>query len=410
MRMALAIALKDLRSLLRQPAALVMIIVTPSPWPRCSASPSAGPPSSRSMPLRSPSRARTGGVSRGAPAAGELLAGVLRGVERSGLVELASAPSAAAARAAVDRGDADVAVIVPPDLSAAVYGAAKRAESRVELYENPTKQIGGALVEGVVGNVLLEFNGARAAVAGALALRERGDPQSAAVARRAVLSYRQTAANSVPQQREPRLSGADEAESVSLAGNILVGMMIVFMFFCAGNSARTILDEDRDGTLARLFTTPASPRVVLLGKYLSVYLTTLLQAVVLLLAGRVLFGMHWGSAGAVVALVLVGVGAASGVALLVTAFARTPVQAGVIGSGVYLLLALLGGNFAGPAAPNSAFALVQKFTPNGWLAEGWYTVTRGGGVGDVLPALAVVLGVAVVCCAVAVLRLRRRFT
>ena len=86
--------------------------------------------------------------------------------------------SAAAARQAVDDGKAAVAVIVPEDFSAVVFGSDPPATSQVELYENPTSEIGGSIVEGVVGQVLADFNGARAAAAGAVALRSdaAGDP------------------------------------------------------------------------------------------------------------------------------------------------------------------------------------------------------------------------------------------
>ncbi len=78
-------------------------------------------------------------------------------------------------------------------------------------------------------------------------------------------------------------------------------------------------------------------------------------------------------------LTLVGRRVASGLALLVISAVRTPAQAGAIGAGVYLVLALLGGNFTGTATVGSTFATMQKLTPNGWLISGWDTAMRGGG-------------------------------
>ena len=94
-------------------------------------------------------------------------------------------------RKAVDNGDAEVAVIIPADFTSVVYGSDPAARSQVELYENPTSEIGGSIVEGVVGQVLADFNGARAAAAGAVALRSSGRaprrrPQVAATRRRDV--------------------------------------------------------------------------------------------------------------------------------------------------------------------------------------------------------------------------------
>ena len=55
-------------------------------------------------------------------------------------------------------------------------------------------------------------------------------------------------------------------------------MMVFFMFFGASNVARTILDEERAGTLPRLFTTPTPRRTILGGKFVSVLLTVAVQA------------------------------------------------------------------------------------------------------------------------------------
>ncbi len=89
--------------------------------------------------------------------------------------------------------------------------------------------------------------------------------------------------------------------------------------------------------------------------------------------------------------------------------ARTPAQAGAVGAGVYLVLALLGGNFTGTAQTSGTYAVVQKLTPNGWLIQGWDTAMRGGGVLDVRWQLLVPLGFAVAFFFFAVLRMRRRF-
>ena len=88
---------------------------------------------------------------------------------------------------------------------------------------------------------------------------------------------------------------------------------------------------------------------------------------------------------------------------------RTPAQAGTIGAGVYLVLALLGGNFAGTATAGSAYATIQKLTPNGWLLLGWDTVMRGGGLADIVPNVLIPVGFAVVFFAIAVTRFRRRY-
>jgi ABC-2 type transport system permease protein len=141
-----------------------------------------------------------------------------------------------------------------------------------------------------------------------------------------------------------------------------------------------------------------------------VFVTVLLQAVVLLIAGRLIFSIDWGRIDAVVLLTLVAAGVAGGLALLVISFAKTPAQAGAIGSGIYLVLALLGGNFTGTAQSSGTYAVVQKLTPNGWLIQGWDSAMRGGGAADIRWQVLVPLGFAVAFFFFAVLKMRRRFT
>ena len=352
-----------------------------------------------------------GGGAEAGQNAGAAIQTVLTSKDLRDVLETSTRSSAAAARQAVDDSEAAVAVVVPEDFSAVVFGSDPSAKNHVEVYENPTREIGGSIVEGVVGQVLADFNGARAAAAGAVALRDAGgDPPPDVLARHAAEAFTHgggVSAGLQISQRAPEV-GATE-EEVSVTGLILAGMMVFFMFFGAANVARTILTEDRDGTLPRLFTTPTRHGVIIGGKFVAVFLTVLAQAVLLLIAGRLIFGIQWGRLDVIVLLAVVTAGVAGGLALLVIAFAKTPAQAGAIGSGVYLVLALLGGNFTGTAQTGTTYATIQQFTPNGWLLHGWDTAMRGGGAADIRWQVLVPLGFAVAFFFFAVLRMRRRF-
>ena len=84
------------------------------------------------------------------------------------------------------------------------------------------------------------------------------------------------------------IPGVEDRPDPNVASQVLVGMMIFFMFFGGATAARSILDEHRHGTLFRLFTTPTRRSVVLGGKYVGVFVVVLVQSVVLLLVGRLL--------------------------------------------------------------------------------------------------------------------------
>ncbi len=412
MTKVLAIAWKDLRSTSRNVPALVMMLAAPLALAALLGFAFGG---GGGFDIAA-TKVVVANLDRGGAEAGQNAGAAIQTILTSkgleDVLETSTRSSAAAARQAVDDGEAAVAVIVPEDFSAVVYGGDPAARSRVEIYENPTREIGGSIVEGVVGQVLADINGARAAAAGAVALAAAGndpiDPQ--VLAARAAEQFSHDGGVSAGlqiDQRAPKV-GATE-EEVSVTGLILAGMMVFFMFFGAANVARTILTEDRDGTLPRLFTTPTRHGTIIGGKFVSTVLTVLAQAVVLLVAGRLIFGIQWGPLDAVVLLTVVTAGVAGGLALLVIAFTRNAAQAGAIGAGVYLVLALLGGNFTGTAQTGTTYAFIQQFTPNGWLLHGWDTAMRGGGAADIRWQLLVPLGFAVAFFFFAVLRIRRRF-
>jgi ABC-2 type transport system permease protein len=347
--------------------------------------------------------------------AGQAIVGIMKRKALKDILATTVKPTAAAAKKSVDDGKDAVAVIVPADLTKTLHGTDPSAQSAVELYQNPTQTVGGAIVQSIVGQSLLAFNGARAAALAAqsLALSVGDGAQAGALAQKAAAAFvHQNESGSgglTIAQRPPELAGGKKSKDVGVTGIVLAGMMVFFMFFGASNVARTILDEERAGTLPRLFTTPTSRQLILGGKFTSTFLTVLVQAVILVVAGRLFFSIQWGALSAVSLLILVAAVVAASLGLMVISLVRTPAQAGAIGAGVYLVLALAGGNFTGTAQSGTTYATVQRFTPNGWLLVGWNSTLRGGGVGDILLPLLVPLAFAVVFFAVAVLRFRRRF-
>ena len=80
----------------------------------------------------------------------------------------------------------------------------------------------------------------------------------------------------------------------SIISPIMGGMMIFYAFFTGASTAQSILKEDEERTLPRLFTTPTSQATILSGKLLSVFMTVSIQVIVLLIAAHLIFGIQWG--------------------------------------------------------------------------------------------------------------------
>jgi ABC-2 type transport system permease protein len=190
----------------------------------------------------------------------------------------------------------------------------------------------------------------------------------------------------------------------------MAGMMIYFAFFMGALSAESIIREDEEGTLERLFTTPTSQAAILGGKFAAIVLTLVVQIVVLLVAARLIFGIGWGKP-LPIALVTLGlIVAAAGFGVLLMSFVKTTRQTGPIMGGVLTLTGLLGGLFIS-GVPNlpEAFDTVRLSMPQGWALHAWELTLNGAGVGEVLVPVVVLLGLGALFFGAGVILFRKRF-
>jgi ABC-2 type transport system permease protein len=188
-------------------------------------------------------------------------------------------------------------------------------------------------------------------------------------------------------------------------------MMIFFVFFIGANAAESIVREENEGTLPRLFTTPTPQASILGGKYAAVVCTLLIQVLVLLVASSLLFGIRWGAPLPVALLTIGLIAAAAGFGVLLMSFIRTTRQAGPVMGGVLTITGMLGGLFTAgiPNAPR-AFQTISLATPHGWALRGWKAAIAGGGVGEVLLPAAVTFGAGMLFFAIGLVLFRKRFS
>ncbi len=414
---ALSIAWKDLRHTYRSPAGVAMMLVAPLLLAFVLGA-AFGTGSSYSLPAVKTAIADLDqGADTGTPAAGATLTAVLTGPGLSNLLTVTQTKTAEEARALVDGGEADVAVIIPTGLTADLVDTGKNPTGgTVQIYKDPTLNVGPAIVTAIVRSAVQSLNGARAAATATAQLAASAgitDPQTlstlAADAAQAYAGKSQTDTLVALAERAPEIPGLLDQKHPNVASQVLVGMMLFFMLFGAATPARSILDEHREGTLPRLFTTPTPRSVILGGKYLAVFLVVLVQAVVLTIAGWLLLGARWGEPGPVVILILASALVSASLGLLTMSFAKTPAQAGAVSSAIFVFLGLISGNFTGGVNLDGAYSVVQRVSPLGWLIRAWNDLLYGGSWASIAAPVVVVLGFSLVFFGIATFLFRRRY-
>ncbi len=415
------IALKDLRRAFRSAFLLVMMFVAPlmiTGLLYFAFGNASGGSSTFSLPV---TRVRVANLDQRAPgvdlAAGQLLVQYLQSEQLAGLFQTTLALDEASARAAVERREADVALIIPPNFSAAVVAPGVRAA--VTLYHDPVQTVGPRVLGTAVGSYLDGFSGSKiAAEVTDHQLAEKGlaaDPQTVAgVAERyaewaEVAGHDSGAGNGTLVTRSPLGEGPGAASQNLFLAPMMAGMLLLFVFFTGAATAQSIIYEDEEGTLARLFTTPTSRATILAGKFAGVLVVLVAQATVLMFASRVLFGINWGRPEVIVLLTAGTSVVAGGVGVFLMSFVRTTRQAGLVLGTVVPLTGILGGLVpTGDPAQPSPFETLGLALPQGWAMRGWRLALGGAEAGDVLLSLAVLLVVGGALLAAGTVVFRRR--
>lgn len=306
---------------------------------------------------------------------------VLNTIAADGLLNITEFDTAEAARTAADDGVTGAVFILPAGLSDNVLGGADATIEIVGNVDSPTTtQVASSIAEQFsIGVRTANLSVATAMATGALT------PQEAFAA----AGEAGTAAPAVEV-------GTVDAASRQLdsAAYFVAGLSIFFLFFIAGMSITSMLEERREGTLSRLLAAPINRQSIVAGKSLASILIGLGSMTVLVVVSSFIMGADWGPPLGVAMLI---VGAVLAVVALMTAvgsFAKTPEQAGNLQSIVAVTLGMLGGTFV-PIAQEGFLAKLALITPNAWFIRGLGDLA-GGGIGAAVPAVLVLLAIAVV--------------
>ncbi len=191
-------------------------------------------------------------------------------------------------------------------------------------------------------------------------------------------------------------------------GQYSLGMTIWFVLMLVLGNAESLLEERENGTLPRLLTTPTPRAQVLGGKVGGVYTIGIVQAAILITFSALVFSVDWGGDPLATSL-LIGTFtlAATGLAIMVAATARTREQAGGLGPVIAMSLAMLGGCVWPIEIVPPFMKIIALFTPTGWAMAGLTdVVVRNQGLqAAILPSL-VLLGFSAVFFLVGLTRFR----
>jgi len=354
---------------------------------------------------------------RKAKTMGDLVVNILESDEMKDLIKVSFATSAQAARDSVDSQQFQVAIIIPSNFSKQ-FADIENGKAVIEFYQDPTLTISPAIMKSIMNRFLQGMSGVKIAVDVFTDDATSEYAQTGLVVQRYLnesLVLSDDLEGDLLDVHAPtskRQSKEEKTQNVLLGiiGPIMGGMMVFYAFYTGTSTAQSILREEEERTLPRLFTTPTSQTTILTGKLLSVFITVCIQVVVLLLAAHLIFNIQWGDLPSV-ALTATGIiVSASSFGIFFNSFLKSTKQGGVLLGGVLTVTGMLGMiRVFASNTPGSAVDTVSLLVPQGWAIRGIVQCMHGEPVSNILITCLVMLVWSVVFFIVGVWRFNRRY-
>ena len=412
MKKLFIIALKDMKLIFRDPTALIMMLLAPFLITlgmglitgRFSANTNSG---ISNIPVAI--------VNQDEGELGKALEAVFSSDELADLLEPTFAATPAEARQLVEADQASAAIIIPQNFSASIIPDERGstsgetvqisfiANSNSPTYSGILRSILDAFLTQVeVGRIGAEVTLSQVAQTGKLT------PELAAQLG-AVLGtqFGQQSAQAQPIQLE-NTTASGSAVKFDLLMYFAPGMALMFLMFTVSNGGRTLLLENRTGTLPRMMQTPTASAQILGGKLLGIFLTAIAQLAILIGSTTLLFRLDWGEPLGVILLILAAAFAASGWGSFIASFSKTPAQVANLGSVIMLFFGLLGGSFFDMSQLPEWVSTLGKITPNAWGLQGFTTLAGGGTLASIREPLLALLIMGIILFALASIWMRRR--
>lgn len=284
------------------------------------------------------------------------------------------------AREAVKTGKAVALVHIPPSFSADLLAGRKAA---VKLLSDPGHQTQSEIAIQVVRGFTDSLTGSM--LAARTLPPEQLMQMSTASAQTAVVN----SLGAMPRVVE----AASGARNVTALQYYAASMSVMFMLMTALGRAGTILEDLRDGTLARILVSPTSKATLLSGLILGTLAVLLAQLLILMAGTHYLFGVYWGPLLPALGLGVAFAFAAGGIATAAAGFFKDPRAAdtavGVFGN---IFAALSGGMMPLYIFPEP-LKLVAHFVPNYWALQGFLDQMSGVAQLGVLTPLAILAAI-----------------
>jgi ABC-2 type transport system permease protein len=314
----------------------------------------------------------------------------------------------AEAQSLFDERRADVVLIIPAGID---IESLQNGSAEVELLQQPNN-MNATVAERAVSTAIRRVSSSISAAQNAVSQRESMQQFASDAEKQTYFESSLALAQEIQKDAPERVTviegNTEDQVDYDPRANTSAGQLITWVFIPLFGISALFAYERQQGTLRRLLTTPATKATFLLGTIAGQVVVALVQMLLLVGFGILVMKLGWGREPlALFVILLTSALAAAAFGTLMGTFIKTEGQASGLSVMFGMVFALMGGCWYPLELFPSAIQNAVKILPTRWAMQGMLDlVLRGGGLQDILPEAAVLLGFAAIFFSVGVWRFR----
>lgn len=346
---------------------------------------------------------------------GQKLIDVFESPDLDDLVNVTLLSSPAEARQLIDEDRFSAAIFIPEGFTASTIpeqSSQKPSEAiQIEFVSNPNSPTYSGILRSILGSFLNQIEAGRIGAQVTVSqLIQDGliTPDQAAEVGQA---FNEKQAQNVGTDSTIRLNNvtaSGTAVQTDTMAYLAPGMALMFLMYTVTYGGHSFLWENRQGTLPRMLQTPTTSVQILGGKAFGIFLTSVVQLLILIGGSSLLFNLKWGNSLGVLVLILAAAFGATGWGMILAAFFKTPGQVASVGSALMLIFGIVGGSFFDISRLPGWVSIIGKISPNSWGIQGFTTLAGGGTLKNIRTPVFALLTMGVVLFSIATVRMRQR--
>ncbi len=184
-------------------------------------------------------------------------------------------------------------------------------------------------------------------------------------------------------------------------------MVSMYILFVGMVGTSLIVEEREDNTLSRLLTTGASKSTIIIGKFLGLFILGIVDVTILILFTKFVFDVDWGnSLSGLILLTASMTFSASGLAMLIATIFKTAKQIDMINPIIIMIMGFIGGNMMPIYEMSSMLRKVSGLLLNNWSLRGYLNLMINNGCNSILNHCVVLICIGVVLLSIGINRLK----